>query len=136
MNRKPEVNGREHAITVIEGWPVRSMTGLYGPLIVLEPGQTYDREHDIPVVISVGKYAPFGFVMLVNGHPQPDPIKLHTATRYRLRLINITDNGSDVRLRLTVNDVPVHWRVNCERWRGFASRAVEVLYGRYALCRR
>jgi len=87
------------------------LNGLYGPLIVLEPGQKYDPEHDIAVVISVGKYAPFGFLMLVNGHPQPDPIKLHTATRYRLRLINITDNGSDVRLRLTVNDVPVQWRI-------------------------
>ncbi len=64
--------------------------GLYGALIVLEPGQKYDPEHDRTFVFSMGKYAPFGFMLLVNGYPQPDPVELHTATRYRLRLINIT----------------------------------------------
>lgn len=87
------------------------LNGLYGPLIVLEPGQKYDPEHDRTFVFSMGNYVPFGFLLLVNGHPEPDPIELHAGTRYRLRLINITDNGADLRVRLTNKDVPVQWKV-------------------------
>jgi len=87
------------------------LNGLYGALIVLEPGQKYDPEHDKIFVISEGKYAPFGYLTLVNGHPQPDPVVLHPATRYRLRLINITDNIADLRVRLTIKGMPAQWRV-------------------------
>jgi len=87
------------------------LNGLYGALIVLEPGQKYDPEHDKTFVFGMGKYDPFGFLLLVNGHPQPDPVELHTATRYRLRFINITDNAADLRLRLTSKGLPVQWKV-------------------------
>jgi FtsP/CotA-like multicopper oxidase with cupredoxin domain len=87
------------------------LNGLYGPLIVLEPGQNYDPEQDRTFVFSMGKYDPFGYLLLVNGHPQPDPVKLHTSTRYRLRLINITDNSADMRVRLMNKGVPVQWKV-------------------------
>ena len=87
------------------------LNGLYGPLIVLEPGQKYDPEHDRTFVFSGGIFAPFGYLLLVNGHPQPDPVELHTATRYRLRLINITDNGANLRVRLMNQGVPVQWKV-------------------------
>ena len=90
---------------------VQLRNGLYGPLIVLEPGQKYDPEHDRTFVFSMGKYDPFGFMLLVNGFPQPDPVELHTATRYRLRLINITDGAADLRVRLTNEGVPVQWKV-------------------------
>ena len=72
------------------------MNGLYGPLIVLEPGQTFDPEHDKVFVFSTGRYAPLGLMMLVNGVPEPDPVELKTGTRYRLRFINITTNESDL----------------------------------------
>jgi FtsP/CotA-like multicopper oxidase with cupredoxin domain len=85
------------------------LNGLYGPLIVLEPGQKYDPEHDRTFVFSGGYYAPFGYLLLVNGHPQPDSVELHSSTRYRLRFINITDNGVDLRVRLTNKGVPVQW---------------------------
>jgi FtsP/CotA-like multicopper oxidase with cupredoxin domain len=87
------------------------LNGLYGPLIVLEPGQKYDPEHDRIFVFSTCRYAPFGYLLLVNGHPQPDAVELHTATRYRLRLINITDDAADLRVRLTSKGVPVQWKV-------------------------
>ena len=87
------------------------LNGLYGPLIVLEPGQKYDPEQDQTFVFSIGKYAPFGFLLLINGNPQPDPITLNVGTRYRLRLINITDDLVDMRVRLTSNDAPVQWKV-------------------------
>ncbi len=87
------------------------MNGTYGPLIVLEPGQKYDLEHDKIFVFSTGRYAPFGAMMLVNGAPEPDPVELKTGTRYRLRFINITTNESDLRVRLVSQEVPMQWKV-------------------------
>lgn len=87
------------------------VNGVYGPLIVLEPGQKYDPEHDKTFVFSTGRYAPFGEIMLVNGSPEPAPVELKTGTRYRLRFINITTNESDLRVRLVSQEVPVQWKV-------------------------
>jgi manganese oxidase len=87
------------------------VNGLYGPLIVLEPGQKYDPERDKTFVICTGRYAPFGTMLLVNGTPEPDPMELKTGTTYRLRLINITNNESDLRVRLDSKEVPVQWTV-------------------------
>jgi hypothetical protein len=84
---------------------------VYGPLIVLEPGEKHDPEHDQTFVFSIGKYDPFGFLLLVNGSPQPQPVELHTATRYRLRLINITSNSVDLRVRLSNQGAPVKWKL-------------------------
>ena len=87
------------------------LNGMYGPLIVLEPGQKYDAEHDRTIVFSTGRYAPLGEMLLVNGAPQPDPLVLHTGTHYRFRFINITRNDMDLRVRLVRNDVPMQWKV-------------------------
>lgn len=87
------------------------VNGIYGPLIVLEPGQKYDPERDKTFVIGTGRYAPFGAMLLVNGTPEPDPLELKAGTTYRLRLINITNNESDLRVRLDSKDVPVQWMV-------------------------
>jgi FtsP/CotA-like multicopper oxidase with cupredoxin domain len=91
--------------------PLQIRNALYGPLIVLEPGQKYDPEHDRTFVFGLGKYAPFGFLLLANGNPEPGPVTLHVGTRYRLRLINITSNAVDMRVRLTSNDAPVQWNI-------------------------
>jgi FtsP/CotA-like multicopper oxidase with cupredoxin domain len=87
------------------------LNGLYGPLIVLEPGQKFDPELDRIIVFSEGQYAPFGYLLLVNGHPEPNPLELHAGTRYRLRFINITDEAEDLRVRLTNKNVPAQWKV-------------------------
>jgi FtsP/CotA-like multicopper oxidase with cupredoxin domain len=92
-----------------DGLQIRS--GLYGPLIVLEPGQKYDPDRDKTFVFSVGNYDPFGFLLLMNGTPQPVPLELHAGTLYRLRFANITSNSVDLRVRLTIKDVPVQWKV-------------------------
>ena len=73
--------------------PTPILNGLYGPLIVLEPGQKFDPDGERIFLFSLGNYSPLGFMMLVNGQPVPDPLTLHTGKRYRFRLINITDEG-------------------------------------------
>ena len=85
--------------------------GLYGPLIVLDPGKKLDPDTDRTFVFSVGIYPPLGFMMLVNGQPGPDPMPLHTGKRYRFRLVNITDEGSDLRVRFLLKGEPVSWIV-------------------------
>jgi manganese oxidase len=85
--------------------------GVYGPLIVLEPGQKYDPEHDKTFVFGVGRYAPFGSMLIVNGTPEPDPVELKTGTTYRLQLINITTNESDLQVRLEGKDAPTQWKI-------------------------
>jgi FtsP/CotA-like multicopper oxidase with cupredoxin domain len=89
------------------------LNGIYGPLIVLEPGQNYSPDLDRTFVFSMGKYAPFGLMMLINGNPQPDMMELRIGTRYHLRFINICDDEGDLRVRLTKNnsDVPLQWKV-------------------------
>ena len=85
--------------------------GVYGPLLVLEPGTQYDPQHDLTIVVSVGDYAPFGPLLLVNGSPEPIPLDLKTGTTYRLRLINITTNESDLSVRLVSGQLPTQWRL-------------------------
>lgn len=87
------------------------LNGMYGPLIVLEPGQAFDPEHDKIFIVSIGDYAPFGEMMLINGSPGPIPVALKVGTRYRLRFINITVNDSDVRVKLASKQVPVEWKI-------------------------
>jgi FtsP/CotA-like multicopper oxidase with cupredoxin domain len=87
------------------------LNGLYGPLIVLEPGQKFDPDGEHTFLFSLGNYAPLGYMMLINGQPGPDPLPLHTGKRYRFRLINITDEGVDLRLRLLSGQEPVLWKV-------------------------
>jgi FtsP/CotA-like multicopper oxidase with cupredoxin domain len=85
--------------------------GVYGPLIVLEPGARYDPGHDLNIVVSIGDYAPFGLMLLVNGWPEPLPLELKTGESYRLRLINITTNESDARVRLVSQQLPTQWKL-------------------------
>lgn len=70
-------------------------SGLYGPIIVLEPGQKYDPETDRVLMFSdggpttnvlAGPFPP----MYMNGKAQPDPIDLKAGTKYRFRVIGIT----------------------------------------------
>jgi manganese oxidase len=87
------------------------VNGVYGPLIVLDPGQKYDPEHDKTFVVGLGRYPPLGPMLLINGTPEPFPVKLQTGVLYRMRFINITDNLASLRVRLVGNDAPLQWKV-------------------------
>jgi hypothetical protein len=69
--------------------------GLYGPLIVIEPGERYDPETDHVVVIGLNgvlkenEREPFA----LNGRATPAPIVMRVGLPNRLRLINITADG-------------------------------------------
>jgi FtsP/CotA-like multicopper oxidase with cupredoxin domain len=85
--------------------------GIYGPLIVLPTGKKFDFTFDKTFLFSLGTFEPFGSVLLVNGHPQPAPLRLVTGTKYRFRLINISPSNSRMRASLRKGGTPVQWRI-------------------------
>lgn len=82
-------------------------SGLYGPIVVLAPGENYDPETDkIFIMGRNGKRSDGEF--LVNGVAKPQPQKWRVGTGYRLRFINMNANNT-VKIALTQNGAPVLW---------------------------
>jgi len=89
-------------------------SGLYGPIIVVEPGQKFDPETDRvlffgsggpPENVVFGPLPPF----IMNGKIQPDAMNLKAGTRYRFRLFNLAGD-TPLLLSLNAGDAPTMWR--------------------------
>ena len=76
-------------------------SGMYGPLIVLEPGQNYDPTTERMVLLSQAPFVPLSGPLLVNGSVTPAPLQMSVGTTYRIRLINITPSNVQSAVRLT-----------------------------------
>jgi FtsP/CotA-like multicopper oxidase with cupredoxin domain len=74
--------------------------GLYGPLLVLEPGRAHDPAADRTFVLSAGGRGPNpNQTIFVNGSAAPEPIEMAAGVPQRWRFIAIPANGSfDVRI--------------------------------------
>jgi FtsP/CotA-like multicopper oxidase with cupredoxin domain len=79
--------------------------GMYGALIVLEPGARWDPDRDRVVIFSVAGVGDSALVMASHGGPP-----LRRGTPYRFRFINITV-ADDVELELVQPGSPVTWRL-------------------------
>ncbi|HXE89562.1 MAG TPA: multicopper oxidase domain-containing protein [Terriglobales bacterium] len=84
--------------------------GLYGPLIVLEPGQKFDPETDQVFIIARAGPDESVYPLLLNGSPQPGALALKIGTRYRFRFINIATNDADAVISLRSDGQAVSWR--------------------------
>ena len=85
--------------------------GIHGPLIVMPPGQTYDPETDKAFLFSQSPTDPFvAALLLMNGVPQPQTLRLKTGTKYRFRFINMTPSVANLRVSLRQASMPVSWR--------------------------
>jgi len=83
--------------------------GMYGPLIVMEPGEIFDPGTDkIFLMSSRPPLEPP--VAMLNGSSKPDTMKLKTGKIYRFRLINITALNPELRVNLLYKGNPVNWR--------------------------
>ena len=83
-------------------------SGLYGPLIVLEPGEVRDAATDRIILLGVGgpaRDAP----PVVNGATDPPPFQFKAGTTYRLRFINITPSHFRA-VRLLADSTVLRWR--------------------------
>ncbi len=74
--------------------------GLYGPLVVLEPGQRFDPAVDHVAVIGPTYVPGVQEPLVLNGRTSPAPIVLRAGVANRLRLINITADNVDIVVRL------------------------------------
>ena len=89
-------------------------SGLYAPLVVLEPGQTFDPETDRILLFSDG--GPTKNVIagpfppgLLNGQTKPGPIELRAGVTYRFRVIGINGDLPNS-LAITQGGKPIEWR--------------------------
>jgi FtsP/CotA-like multicopper oxidase with cupredoxin domain len=90
-------------------------SGLYGPLLVVDPARPYDPETD--KVFIVGGAGPadslpqFGYQSpgLVNGSDTPSPLDLEVGRTYRLRMININPDWRVI-FSLTSASALQRWR--------------------------
>ena len=95
--------------------PWQLAQGVFGALIVLNPGQKYDPNHEVLMVIGAGNLgfgaAPTanGSGMTVNGAETFPDISLQHGVDYRVRVVNIAPSlETDVTLGTPQN--PVTWR--------------------------
>jgi FtsP/CotA-like multicopper oxidase with cupredoxin domain len=89
--------------------PNQLVGGIYGALIVLEPGQPYDEEHDKLMVIGTRDTFFDARRITINGMEKPSPLTLAHGVTYRLRLINMAPNLL-ANLRLGTKEHPETWR--------------------------
>ena len=89
-------------------------SGLYGPIIVLEPGEQFDPETDWILFFGTAGSGvnvitgPFpNYVM--NGSQQLAAMELKAGTRYRFRLFNLAGDLPTM-VSLNQGDKPVEWR--------------------------
>ena len=81
-------------------------SGMYGAMLVTEPGETFDAERDHVIVISrggPGRHQP----VLINGDRRPR-MSWKAGVRHRIRFVNITPDDIFV-VSLAKVDTPVEW---------------------------
>ena len=67
--------------------------GMYGPLIVLEPGQRFDPATDLVFMFGSAIEGDSARKVAINGRADPAPIAVRVGISYRLRLVNIHSAG-------------------------------------------
>lgn len=83
--------------------------GVYGPLIVLNPGEQYDPKHDKVLAIGSRDADFYAKEITLNGSETPAPLVLHRGEKYRLRLFNMAPE-LQANLQLGTAEHPVTWR--------------------------
>jgi manganese oxidase len=92
--------------------------GIYGALIVLEPGQRFDQERDKLLVIGTRDTFFDAKRITINGMEDPPSLTLARRTTYRLRLINMAPN-------LPANFI-LGSKEHPESWRALAKDGAQV----------
>ena len=83
-------------------------SGLYGPLIVLPPGATFDPDHDRVLVISRG--GPGETPIWLNGSSSPAINPFIAGQTYRLRIMSIVPENPPIDVSLKFAGTLAMWR--------------------------
>jgi FtsP/CotA-like multicopper oxidase with cupredoxin domain len=79
--------------------PKQISGGVYGGLIVLEPGESFDAEHDRLLIIGTRDTGFYATRITLNGSEEFSPMVFNRGATYRLRVINMAPNlAADVQL--------------------------------------
>jgi FtsP/CotA-like multicopper oxidase with cupredoxin domain len=82
--------------------------GLYGPFLVLEPGEERDPDAD-RIFLLGARGAERDAIPAINGVAWPAPERFQVGRTYRLRFLHISPDAFK-RVRLLENGEPVRWR--------------------------
>jgi FtsP/CotA-like multicopper oxidase with cupredoxin domain len=82
--------------------------GMYGPLLVFEPGEQFDPELDRIFVIADAIDGDY-HATTINGKRNPPPLTLRAGTEYRFRFINISA-GTTADISLSDGYRNLSWR--------------------------
>ena len=91
--------------------------GLYGALIVLEPGEVWKPEDEIIWIVGGNDLFVTGYLE-INGQQHPPTLTLAAGHRYHVRLINITESNT--------GDVSLGDSSGTVRWRPLAKDAMPL----------
>jgi FtsP/CotA-like multicopper oxidase with cupredoxin domain len=80
--------------------------GLVGPLIVLEPGEKWDAERELLLMVSDGPHA----TLRINGTASPPPRNVRVGSTYRIRLADIAIYEQNLQVRLVRDSSVLTWR--------------------------
>ena len=89
--------------------PSQLTNGIYGPLLVLPPGEKFDPSLDLTFVFSIGDFGALQEIALINGTPQSKTLQLQAGRDYRFRFINISTNNQGMQVSLRGINGPVEW---------------------------
>jgi FtsP/CotA-like multicopper oxidase with cupredoxin domain len=83
-------------------------TGMYGPMLVMEPGERHDPATDLAFMLGAAVEGDTTRLVTVNGRREPPPLVLTAGTTYRLRFANILFAPA-ARVTLAMDSVPLAW---------------------------
>jgi len=91
--------------------PAQLSAGVYGPLVVLEPGRTWDPTTDHLIVVGLdGANLPRpNEPFVVNGEKPPAALVLKAGVAHRLRIINIVTDNTGLAVQLVSQYDPIQW---------------------------
>jgi manganese oxidase len=97
----------------IHGETAHELTqGLYGPFLVLEPGEAWDPDRD-RIYLLGAHGAELDSPPVVNGHSEPPAESFQANRAYRLRFLHISPDETKV-VRLLRDEEPVRWRARAK----------------------
>ena len=82
-------------------------SGMYGPLLVMEPGQNFDPAIDRIFVLGDAIDGDY-HSLTINGRREPEPMKFSVGTKYRLRFIDMAPDAT-LDITASVGGEPLRW---------------------------
>ena len=83
-------------------------SGMYGPLLVMEPGQSFDPTIDRVFVFGDGIDGDY-HSLVINGRREPESMTFRAGTKYRLRFIDMAPDAT-LDISASNGEVPLRWQ--------------------------